>query len=264
MKSNKCRSIDYSEITELPQQKASQEQLSRLYQRYHFAKQLAKDKHVLEVACGCGMGIGYLAQDAKRVVGGDIEERNLSFAKTYYRKRSNIDLSYLDANDLPFTNESFDLVFLFEAIYYLQYPTKFISESARVLKESGIVIISTVNKDWKDFHQSLYAHNYFSVPELHELLNEEFVEIDLFGGFEVENGGIKNWMTSSIKRLAVDLNLLPGSLQARTYLKRIFMGKLVPLPNEVYADIATYDPPVHISKNEVNSDFKIIYAVAQR
>jgi len=49
------REYDYSLITEFPGLQATQEQLERLYQRYHFAKQFAPEKDVLEVACGSGI-----------------------------------------------------------------------------------------------------------------------------------------------------------------------------------------------------------------
>ena len=56
------------------------EQLQIIYARYRFASELCDDKEVLEVACGSGQGPGCLAKKAKRVVGGDIDENNLSFA----------------------------------------------------------------------------------------------------------------------------------------------------------------------------------------
>ncbi|MBM4352130.1 MAG: hypothetical protein FJ106_19840 [Deltaproteobacteria bacterium] len=45
---------DYSLITESPGLKAAQEQVARLYQRYHFVKEFAEGKEVLEIGCGAG------------------------------------------------------------------------------------------------------------------------------------------------------------------------------------------------------------------
>jgi len=42
------------------------------------------------------------------------------------------------------------------------------------------------------------------------------------------------------------------------------MGKLVPLPPEVYEDMAPYEPPVEISPDNICRDFKIIYAVGRK
>lgn len=301
--------IDYSSITESPNLKATQEQLARLYQRYHFARQFANDKDVLEVACGCGIGLGYLAKVARSIVGGDVNEKNVALARENYKlkderevrenkklrrwedERQNtehrtqntegrdqkaedryqsteindkIRVNLTDAHNLDFLGDSFDLVLLYEAIYYLKDPQKFISEAERVLKENGKLIVCSVNKDWEDFHPSPFTHKYFSVPELYEILKDGFREVDIYGGFQVDNKGMKNRVTSFIKRMAVDYNLIPGSLKARAYLKRIFMGKLVPLPTEVYEGMAPYEPPVPISVDKVSKEFKIIYAVAHK
>jgi SAM-dependent methyltransferase len=252
----------YSEITEIPGLKASQEQIARLYHRYRFAKSFAVGKDVLEVACGAGLGLGYLAQVAKSVVGGDLDDKNVELARKHYMDR--IPIMKMDAHSLPFPERFFDLVLLFEAIYYLQDPEKFVSEAKRVMRNGGTLIIGTVNKDWEDFHPSPYSYKYFSVPKLYELLRKNFGEVRLFGAFQVENTTMKDKMLSIIKRAAVKLNLIPGSLKARSYLKRIFMGKLTPLPEEVFEGMASYDEPLQIAPDQPNSVFKIIYAVATK
>jgi 2-polyprenyl-3-methyl-5-hydroxy-6-metoxy-1,4-benzoquinol methylase len=66
---------DYCTVTELPGSNATKEQLARLYHRYHFAAGFCEGKDVLEVACGAGQGLGYLARKAKSVVGGDYGRR---------------------------------------------------------------------------------------------------------------------------------------------------------------------------------------------
>jgi len=286
--------IDYSSITESPNLKATREQLARLYQRYHFARQFAKDKEVLEVACGSGIGLGYLAKVAKSVVGGDVDKKNVALARENYKLKDErevredkklrrwedienekmrscedgklrswkIDIQIMDAHNLDFSDDSFDLVLLYEAIYYLNDPQKFISEAERVLKEDGKMIVCSVNKDWVDFHPSPYTYKYFSVPELFEMLKDRFSNVEMYGGFQVDNKGMKNRVISLIKRAAVDFNLIPGSLKTRAYLKRIFMGRLVLIPQEVCENMASYEPPVQIQPDKINKDFKIIYAVA--
>ena len=153
-------------VTELPTAKASREQLSRLYTRYKFASEFCKNKTLLEVACGAGLGLGYLSKYAKKVIGGDIDKDVLRFAQGHYKNREKIKLLLFDAEDLPFKNESFDVLIFFEAIYYLIFPEKFIEEAYRVLRNNGIIIICTVNKDWSDFNPSPYSNKYFSAPEL--------------------------------------------------------------------------------------------------
>jgi len=103
-----------------------------------------------------------------------------------------------------------------------------------------------------------------STPELCELMKKGFQEVKLYGGFPVDRTGTKSEIISLIKRLAVKFHLIPGSLKTRAYLKRIFMGKLVPSPPEVYEGMAPYEPPAEIPPDKICKDFKIIYAVGKK
>jgi len=258
------RTVDYSLITEAPGLQATEEQLARLYHRYRFAKEFAKNKDVLEVACGSGMGLGYLAEVANKVVGGDIDEKNIALAKKIYQNRKNTQIELMDAHVIDHPDGSFDLVLLYEALYYLREPKKFVSEASRLLKKNGVLIVCTVNKDWADFHPSDYTYQYFSAPELYDLFKNTFPDVKLFGAFRIENKGLKNAIISVIKRAAVKFDLIPGSLKARAYLKRIFMGRLHPLPEEISEDMTPYEEPVPIPSESITQDFKIIYAVARK
>jgi hypothetical protein len=121
-----------------------------------------------------------------------------------------------------------------------------------------------VNKDWEDFHPSPFTYKYFSAPELYELMRRSFKEVKLYAGFPVDTKGIKSQIVSLIKRSAVKFNLIPGSLKTRAYLKRIFLGKLVPLPHEVTEGMAQYEAPKAIPPDEVTKGFKILYAVGKK
>lgn len=256
--------IDYSSITETPGLKATDEQLERLYQRYNFAREFSQGKDVLEVACGSGLGLGFLAESARSVRGVDIDKKNISIAKTLCRDSNKINIDAMDAHKLTLPDNSIDVVLLFEAIYYLADPKNFINEAWRILRKDGTLIVCTVNKDWDDFHPSPYAHKYFSVPELTAILSDSFKDIKIYGGFPILKTGIRDATISFIKRLASKLDLIPGSLSARAYLKKIFIGKLTPLPDRIYDGVAPYEEPVKIPHEKENRDFKIIYAIAHK
>lgn len=261
MQNNK--KYEYGDVTEIPDTKASLEQLQRLFTRYRFASEFCKDKDVLEVACGAGIGLGYLARFAKRVVGGDIDENNLRFAIKTYAGRNNINIKPLDAHNLPFDNKSFDVVILYEAIYYLAKPEKFINEACRVLKDKGVLIICTANKDWSGFNPSPYTYKYFSAPELFFLLKEKGFDVKMFADCPAFNS-FKDKIISPIKQAAVKLHLIPKTMKGKEKLKRIFFGKLKPIPPEITNGIADYTPPVPISYNNSNSQFKVLFAVAYK
>ncbi len=255
---------DFTQITEAPGLQASREQLARLYQRYRFAKDFALGKDVLEVACGSGIGTGYLATDARSMTAGDIDPNNLALAHKNLDGAENVEIRLLDAHTLEMGSESMDLVVMFEAIYYLAAPEKFVAESARVLRSGGTLVLCTVNREWADFHPSPYTHKYFSVPELNDLLRSRFDSVAFFGGFPALNSGLRDKAVSFLKRAAVRLDLIPGNLKARAYLKRAFMGKLAPLPSQLYENITSYEAPVPIPSARGNDVYKIIYAVAKK
>ena len=254
---------DYSIVTELPGFKGSEEQLTRLYQRYRFARDFCKDKKVLEVACGGGMGLGYLAKVAKKVVGGDIDKDILKHPLERYEGKNKIKIEEFDAQNLPFEDKSFDVVILYEAIYYLPEPEKFVSEAHRVLRDDGMLLICTANKDWADFNPSPYSRKYFSAQELYSLLKRKFTKVKVLGAFPVSEGGIKNKIVSLIKRTAVTLHLIPKTMKGKEIFKRIFFGKLLTLPSEIEDGQVEYSPPVAISSNQPNYQYKILFFEAR-
>ena len=255
---------DYTTVTELPGQMASREQLGRLYHRYKFASEFCENRDVLEVACGAGQGLGYLKNFARRVVGGDVDENNLNFAISLYKKRQNIEVRTLDAQELPFEDKSFDVVILHEAIYYLAQPEKFLEESCRVLRDNGILLICTVNRDWSDFNPSPYSTKYFSAAELYQLLRQGFPRIELYGVFSTSSDSTVDQIVSLIKRLAVILHLMPKTMKGKELFKRIFFGKLYPIPEEIKEGMCKYIPAVPISHNSLTKQYKVLYAVAQK
>lgn len=254
---------EYLSVTENPGCGAHSEQIERLYQRYHFALDYCRDKEVLEVACGGGMGLGYLARFAKRVVGGDIDESNLKFARKYYHDRKNIELKVLDAQQLPFDDNSFDIVIMYEAIYYLPEPMRFVEEAHRVLRDKGVVIICTANREWSGFNPSPHSHIYFSARELVSSLEKGGFTVTMFAGSPVSVETAKDKVISIIKQSAVKLHLIPKTMKGKESLKRLFFGKLKPIPSEVTDGMSDYSPPVSIPANIPNVDYKVIYAVGQ-
>lgn len=254
----------YTTVTELPVYKGSKEQIERLYQRYRFAYQYCKGKDVLELACGAGQGLGYLAETAKRVVGNDIDEKNLRFARRQYSGRQEIEISRFDAQDIPFEDNSFDVVILYEAVYYLEDTNRFVDEAHRILRDNGMLIICTANKDWPDFNPSPHSVRFFSVPELTSLLKRKFFDIEFFGGFPTDSKGTKDALTSFIKRAAVSLHLMPKTMKGKELLKRIFFGRLYPLPSELKEGMAEYMKPQPITDDLKNTSHKVIFAIAHK
>ena len=254
---------EYLTVTENPGCGAHSEQIERLFQRYRFALDYCRDQEILEVACGGGMGLGYLAKFAKRVVGGDIDESNLKFAREHYNGRGNIELKTLDAQQLPFNDSNFDVVIMYEAIYYLPQPMKFVEEAHRVLRDKGVIIICTANKEWSGFNPSPHSCKYFSTQELAFLLEKGGFAVKMFAGSPVTAETAKDKVISIIKQSAVKLHLIPKTMKGKEILKRLFFGKLKPIPSEVSDGMSDYVPPLSIPSKVPNGGYKVIYAVGQ-
>ena len=256
---------DFSTITELPNTQVPQEQLERIYQRYAFAASFARDRRVLEIGCGSGQGLGLLAQQSSYVLGLDIEQKNLSIAKGSYPTNSKINLQYADANDLIFPDGAFDLVLIFETIYYLFDATDLLLRIGKILTPGGLLIVESANREWVDFNPSPFAVRYYSAHELYDLLNSNGFQVELFASYEVQSdhsllGRVLSWA----KRTAVRLNLMPKTMKWKAVLKRIFLGKMVLLPPVLTEETCTYSPPHSIPPGQPYPYHKVLFAVGKK
>jgi ubiquinone/menaquinone biosynthesis C-methylase UbiE len=251
---------DYSDVTEMPGNLISREAASMAISRYEVVRRLAAGRRVLEVACGSGQGLGYVAADAERVVGGDITAALLSRAHGHYRHR--VPLARFDAHELPFPNESFDLVEIHEAIYYMAQPRRVFEECRRVLRCDGVLVVSSINPAWPDFNPSPHARRYLGAGELRTALQETFRSVEIFFGFAVAPAGASSAVLSVVKRLAVRLKLIPKTMRGKRLLKRVFLGSLLPVPAELATGPAPVQEPQRAPIGE-SSRFRIIYAIAR-
>ena len=257
------KDADYSLITERPGSGVTQEQILRAYQRYHFASLHSQGRDLLEVACGGGIGLSLLAESARTVTAIDLDTKNLAQTREIHRGDNRIRIAEGDAQQLPFPDHNFDVVILFEAIYYLPEPERFLADCRRVLRPGGKIIIGSANREWRDFNPSLYSVRYYSTSELQGLLRKNGFATEMYRGFPVgANGGPVHAALSWIKRTAVKLHLIPKSMRYKKFLKRIFVGRLVPLPGKLAPGSADYLPPVPIEPSDTDRQFKVIYAVA--
>ena len=149
-------------------------------ERYKFAAEFVQGR-VLDIACGSGYGSKMLADRAEEVWGGDISEEAIKIAKEKY-SGENVHFRLMDASELPFDNNYFDLVVSFETIEHLKDSEKFVAEIKRVLKPGGRLILSTPDKR---VTKKLGVENKFHVKEfgkkeLADILKNDF-KLEFFG-----------------------------------------------------------------------------------
>lgn len=252
---------DFSGVTEMSGTRATREQLSMIQTRYAEAARIAENRRVLEVACGAGRGLGLIARRARTTVGGDYTFLLVQRAKRYYGTR--VPVLQLDAQALPFRHGSFDVVVLFEAIYYLPDAERFVSECRRVLSPGGHVLLCSANREWAEFTSSAYAKRFYSAAELVELLARHGFEAHAMAAFPTAPHGLRSALVSMVRRAAVACHLVPATLVGRERLKRVFYGPLTSLGSEVGEDNAEIAALVPVDVSRPVRDHKVIYAVGR-
>jgi SAM-dependent methyltransferase len=250
------------DVTELPGHGATSEQISMLHTRYRLAADLCAGKEVLEVACGAGVGLGCLAMRAKRVVGGDLSQQNAEFAARLYGRR--VEVRQLDAQQLPFSDGSFDAIVFLESIYWLPRPGQFLAEARRVLRHDGILYISSSNPERADFNRCRHATKYFSARELKASMEDVGFRTEILAAFPVISGGFIKRLLGMIQLVASKMHLIPQKAAFKIALKRLFFGRLESFPAELVLDEKRCQEVHPVDTAAPLSGYKILYAVGHR
>ncbi len=144
----------------------------------------------LDLGCGTGNYTAELYRRGFDVVGLDASEKMLEIAR---KKLPQVSFVHGDAYQLPFPDESFDVVLSVTMFEFIHEPEKVVSEIHRVLKPGGEVIIGTMNGNslWFIFKrikslfvETAYRYARFYTPE--EL--EELLKASGFAG--VQSAGV--------------------------------------------------------------------------
>lgn len=153
------------------------------YHRYLAIQMLCKDKTVVDMACGTGYGSNVLAEVAKKVTGLDIDVDTIKKCQQKYNRKN---LSFVAGNvsSIDIKSHSVDVFVSCETIEHVNDSTqkRFLSEIKRVLRDDGLAIITTPNKQRIDSYE---VKNQFHIKELYpvELINlakENFKYYKLF------------------------------------------------------------------------------------
>jgi 2-polyprenyl-3-methyl-5-hydroxy-6-metoxy-1,4-benzoquinol methylase len=98
-----------------------------------------KTGRLLDIGCG----VGLFLDEAKRN-GFDVEGVELSkWARDYAKERFNIKALYKTFDDARFQNKCFDVIVMLDVIEHLEDPKTMLNEIWRILKNDGVLYIST-------------------------------------------------------------------------------------------------------------------------
>ncbi len=107
---------------------------------------LPRDVRILEVGCGRGIALPVLDRlcSPRRLVGLDIDvELLVEAADNLGEHGTEAELCHGDVRQMPFADESFDVIIDFGTLYHIARPQTALGEIARVLAPGGTFVYET-------------------------------------------------------------------------------------------------------------------------
>lgn len=111
----------------------------------YFGEEKLSALTVLDVGASTGIIDNILSKKFKKVVGTDIDEEAINYAKRTF-KRKKLEFRIGDAMNLMFKNNSFDVVICTQVYEHVSNQNKLFSEVYRVLKPGGVCYLAALNK----------------------------------------------------------------------------------------------------------------------
>lgn len=100
-------------------------------------------KRILDVGCGIGLYSKKFLEEGAEIFGIDADSNNIKKAR---QLSSEINFLIARSEDMPWKDGFFDMVFLHEVLEHVGDDKKTISESLRVLKSGGTLVIFAPNR----------------------------------------------------------------------------------------------------------------------
>ena len=193
------------------------------------------DSKILDLGAGNGLSSKMLNEYGYDVIGTDISYFFLSDSAKF--QNENLNYCVCDVLDLPFINESFDVVCSNELIEHVTDAQKSLLEMIRVLKKGGILVIMGPN----------LCSPFWSLIDIVNMAKGKkgrYVWAETLG--QAIRWGWDNFVLSMKKRLSKKVDFIQRKPDLD---KAIFGGD---------SDSAYYASPIDIEKFLKSNDFKII------
>jgi len=167
----------------------------------------AKGEKILDVGCGTGTYGLEFAKMGLDVTCLDMSRGMLRVAKT---KSRDLGIILGDAKEMPFRDNTFDLIVGITLIEFLNKPEKAIQEMKRVLRGDGRLILGVLNK--------------FSLSALYERItgNETYASARFYSIFELKKFGVKRWDSTLFAFKKMPGFLLDWFVKSDRILSKIF------------------------------------------
>ncbi len=201
------------------------------FRRHEVVYQRLRDRcagcDVLEAGCGEGYGADLIADVARRVVALDYDDATVAHVRARYPR---VDIRHGNLAQLPLPDRSVDVVVNFQVIEHLWDQPQFVGECVRVLRPSGLLLMSTPNRVTFSPGRDTPINPFHT----RELNARELTELLAAAGFELESlQGVFHGRTLA------ELDAKHGGSIIDAQVARAIAD--APWPDNLLADVASVD-----------------------
>ena len=120
-----------------------------------------KGLRILDIGCGGGLLSEPMARLGADVVGADAAARNIPVAMVHAEQSGlRIDYRHTTAEDMAAAGERFDIVLNMEVVEHVADPLAYLTACQMLLKDNGLMICSTLNRNPKSFVMAIVGAEY--------------------------------------------------------------------------------------------------------
>jgi 2-polyprenyl-6-hydroxyphenyl methylase/3-demethylubiquinone-9 3-methyltransferase len=115
---------------------------------------------ILDIGCGAGLLCEPLTRLGAQLIGIDPSASNIAAAKLHADKcHLSIDYRCTSVEEMD-ARERFDIVLAMEVVEHVTDIGPFLSRCAGMLKPGGLMVVSTINRNWKSFALAIVGAEY--------------------------------------------------------------------------------------------------------
>ena len=158
---------------------------------YELIRPVVRHKTVLELATGTGLIAKHIVNAAAHIEATDASAEMIAEAKRV-NQSAKLHFSVQDMFHLPYTDGSFDVIIVANALHIVPLPEKALAEIHRVLKDDGVLIAPTFTHAENSFSGKVRAFfmKLAGFPLHSKWTSEEYLEFLRQNGWTVRKSAV--------------------------------------------------------------------------